>query len=94
MYQTNFFGWYRHTEQLSKSSRIFEENIYTLMELMKLGWSDIMCMPYPAFIHALKWKTELEKERRKKMDERLDQMKSKKSNKHIDVIKSLRKQKR
>ena len=46
-----------------------DENIRTLMELMKLDYLSIMVMPYQFFEETIKWKISLEEERRKKMEE-------------------------
>lgn len=47
------------------------ENIRSLMELMHVPWSDIMEMNYTFFIDTLKWKIELEKEKKKQINEEL-----------------------
>jgi len=36
---------------------------------MKVGYTDIMSMAYPTLVHALEWKSELENEKKKKMEE-------------------------
>lgn len=41
------------------------------MELMNVPWSDIMEMSYEFFMDTLKWKIELEKEKKKQIDEEL-----------------------
>ena len=40
-----------------------------MMELMTQQWDNIMLMPYQFFIDTLKWKIDLEDEKRKKMEE-------------------------
>jgi len=40
-----------------------------MMELMKQDYTDIMIMPYKFFIDTIKWKFDLEEEKRKKMEE-------------------------
>jgi len=39
------------------------------MELMKESWSSIMMMPYKFFLDTLKWKIDLEDEKRKRLEE-------------------------
>lgn len=39
------------------------------MELRGVSWSEVMIMPYHFFIGDLKWKVDLEEEKRKKMEE-------------------------
>ena len=46
---------------------------------MHLGYNDVMMMPYPTLVHVLNWKSDLEKEKKKKMDE--STRRSKKSSK-------------
>jgi hypothetical protein len=55
-----------HSDAAKKS---LDENVRTLMELMKLDYLSIMFMPYSFFIGTIKWKIDLEDERRKKMEE-------------------------
>lgn len=46
------------------------------MELMKQEWTTIMLMPYQYFLETLKWKVDLEEEKRKKMEEKTKTRKS------------------
>jgi hypothetical protein len=39
------------------------------MELMGVGYNDILIMPYSTLISALKWKVEIENEKKKKIEE-------------------------
>jgi hypothetical protein len=57
-------------KEIEKFKKSTDENVRTLMELMKLPWIDIMLMPYQFFIDTLKWKIDLEDEKRKKLEER------------------------
>jgi len=52
-----------------------EENINSFMELMHSSWCDVMNMPYDSFISSLKWKAQLEEEKRKKFDEKRGKVK-------------------
>jgi len=70
-YQVNFFEW-SHSSNQEESERFqknLEENIRSMMELMKQDYTDIMIMPYKFFIDTIKWKFDLEEEKRKKMEE-------------------------
>ena len=40
-----------------------------MMEMMKQDYLSILCMPYLFFLDTLKWKIDLEEDKRKKMDE-------------------------
>jgi len=46
-----------------------DENIRAMMEMMKQQYLDVLSMPYDFFIKTLKWKADLEEERRKKIEE-------------------------
>jgi len=63
------------------------------MEMVKnLGYSDILSMPYSTFMNLLKWKSELEKDRQKEMNERVQNMKNTRNRKQgSDKIKIKRK---
>ena len=39
------------------------------MELMKESWASIMAMPYKFFLDTLKWKIDLEEEKRKQIED-------------------------
>ena len=63
--------------------------------MMGQSWIDIMVMPYSSFQRLLSWKGELEEEKRKKMEEKISQLKSKqKTNSPADIIKQVRKKHR
>lgn len=66
-----FFEWLCNPklEDIERSKRNLEENIFTLMELMGVGYNDILIMPYSTLISALKWKVEIENEKKKKIEE-------------------------
>lgn len=64
------------------------------MELMKQAWENIMVMPYPTFISLLKWKSDLEDDRQKRLKEKIENIKNKqKRNKNTNPKKVLYKKK-
>ena len=52
------------------------------MEMMHQSYSDIMVMPYPLFIDMLKWKSNLEKEKKKMIDEKNSKIETMQRRKH------------
>jgi len=68
-YLPNFFEWLLSSDHIEHAKKSIDENIRTLMEMMKIDYLSIMFMPYTFFIETIKWKVDLEEERRKKMEE-------------------------
>lgn len=54
-----------------------DANIHTYMELRGSSWAEIAMMPYSFFVEDLKWKSELEEEKRKKIKDMRDSSASK-----------------
>ena len=52
------------------------ENIFSLMELMKVPYHDIIFMPVKRFYDLIKWKADLEEERQKIMKEQESKFRS------------------
>ena len=44
-----------------------DANVHNYMELRGSSWAEVMVMPYNFFIEDLKWKSELEEEKRRKI---------------------------
>ena len=65
----SFFGWLSEASSIDKFKRSFDENVRSMMELMNQQFPSIMEMPYKFFIDTIKWKVDLEEEKRKKMEE-------------------------
>ncbi len=49
--------------------RNFDEEVFSMMEVMNHSWSEIMIMPYYDMVEILKKKNEIEQEKLKKMKE-------------------------
>jgi hypothetical protein len=62
-----FFGWCTHHDEIFVYKKNLAENIFSLMELMKQQYHDIIFMPVKRFYDLIKWKTNLEEERAKIM---------------------------
>jgi len=56
-------------KDIDNFKNVLYENVRSLMELMKESWSSIMMMPYKFFLDTLKWKIDLEDEKRKRLEE-------------------------
>lgn len=67
---SSFFEWWQDPESITKFRETMDENIRSLMELMHQDWGTIMFMPYRFFVDTLKWKIELEEEKRNKLTEK------------------------
>lgn len=47
------------------------QNIYTCMEMSKQSYPDVIIMPVQRFYDYLKWKADLEEERKKMLEEQI-----------------------
>lgn len=83
---TNFFEWYQHWDKVVKSKNRLEEDIFFVMELMHQQYLDIMSMPYPVFLNLLKWKDDIEKEKKKMLEERNSEISTKQKTKQRNDI--------
>jgi len=72
----NFFDWFNRTKEIENSRQNLEENIYSVIEIFHVGYNDVLGMPYNSFLGILKWKSDLEEERKKKMEEKINENKS------------------
>jgi len=72
----NFFDWFNRTKEIENSRQNLEENIYSVIEIFHVGYNDVLDMPYTSFLGILKWKSDLEEERKKKMEEKINENKS------------------
>lgn len=64
-----FFEWSTLHNEIDKYRKNLAENIFSLMELMKVPYHDIIFMPVKRFYDLIKWKSDLEDERQKLMKE-------------------------
>jgi hypothetical protein len=61
--------------------------MYALCEYLHISVKDILEIPYSLFSDHIVWKTKLEEEKKKKMDDHIREMKSKVNNKKSKVRK-------
>ena len=55
---------------IAKYRKVLDENVFSCMEMAKQSWPDTMEMPVKKLTDYLKWKSDLEEERRKLMEEK------------------------
>ncbi len=58
-------------EHRNSFKKNFDEEIFSMMEIMRQGWFDIMHMPYSDMLDILKRKSEIEEDKLKKIKERM-----------------------
>jgi len=68
IYFKTFFVWCTRFSEISSYRDDLEKNIFSSIEMGKMEYMSIMTMPVKRFLNYLKWKTELE-ENKKKMYE-------------------------
>ena len=69
-----FFEWYTvHEDKIDDYRKSLELNIFSAIEMLKLQYDTVMHMPVKRFYNMLKWKSELEEERSKLMQEKAQQ---------------------
>ena len=66
-----FFEWYTHPDKVSQFRKAITEEIFSCIELNKIGYFDVIVMPVKRLRDLLKWKIDLESEREKLMKEKL-----------------------
>lgn len=72
---SSFFAWLQHPNEIDKYQKNIDENVRSLMEMMNVAWDTIMYMPYKFFMDTLKWKVDLEEEKKKRMEEKAGKIK-------------------
>lgn len=71
-----FFEWSTRPNEITTYRKYLSENIFSLMELMKLQYHDVIFMPVKKFLDLIKWKNDLEQEKQKLMKEHESKIKS------------------
>ena len=69
IYSKTFFVWCTDYDSITEYTKTMNENIFACMELMKQPYMDIMHMPIGRFQQLLKWKSKLEEEKEKQMQD-------------------------
>lgn len=58
------------TEEAEKFQKEHDNNVRALIELTNENWFSVQFMPYYYFVETIKWKVDLEEQRKKLIDER------------------------
>jgi hypothetical protein len=66
-----FFVWCTRYDNISEFKKNLQENIFACKELTGEGYIDIMSLPVERFYGLIKWKTDLEKDKQKMMNEKI-----------------------
>jgi hypothetical protein len=66
-----FFAWCTQYEKIDEFKKGFQENIFACKELANETYQSILMMPVERFYSLIKWKTDLEKDKQKMMDEKI-----------------------
>lgn len=70
MLQT-FFGWCTRSDVVNQFRDTLESNIYACMEMSGQSYPDTVDMPTNRFQNYLRWKTKLEDDKKKALDEEI-----------------------
>jgi len=69
---TTFFAWYTHPnsyEKISEYKDDLQKTIFACIELSKQQYDVIMNMPVKRFYDLMKWKSDLEDEKKRQINE-------------------------
>ena len=66
-----FFAWCTQYDKVSQYKKNLQENIFACKELTGEGYLDIMHIPVDRFYAMIKWKTDLEKDKQKMMNDKI-----------------------
>lgn len=66
-----FFVWCTQSDSINKYRVTLDKNIYSCMEMSKQSYQEVMAMPVKKFYDYLKWKSDLEEEKRKMIQEEI-----------------------
>lgn len=72
---TAFFVWYSEHDQIAEYRKTLANNIYACMEMSGMSYSEVAAMPVKKLFDYLKWKSDLEEEKRKLMKEEVKKLK-------------------
>ena len=65
----NFFAWYIQGNSVDEYKAMLNDSIFAAIEMLHLGYFDIMYMPVKRFNDLLKWKADIEDQKMKMMEE-------------------------
>lgn len=64
----SFLEWYTRLDDVMKYKSTLQQNIFLCMDMMNVGYLDVMSMPVKRFYDMIKWKIEIEEEKLKQME--------------------------
>ena len=70
---TTFFAWYTHPDSYAKIGEYkddLQKTVFACIELTKQQYNVIMDMPVKRFYDLMKWKSDLEDEKKRQVDEK------------------------
>ena len=65
----HFFVYCTAYDQITEYRKNLDQNVYSCMEMSKQSYHEVMFMPIKKFYDYLKWKSDLEEEKQKLMEE-------------------------
>jgi len=65
----NFFAWYTQDNIIDEYKSMLNDSIFAAIEMLHLGYIDIMLMPIKRFNDLLKWKADIEDQKMKMIEE-------------------------
>ena len=64
----SFFAWYTRSDNRDHYIKNLQQNIFLCIDMMNMGYLDVMYMPVKRFYDMIKWKIEIEEEKIKQME--------------------------
>ena len=64
-----FFAHYTQSSEIDSYRESVTENVFACMELSKQSYQNVMLMPVKKLFDYLKWKTKLEEDKQKRIEE-------------------------
>lgn len=69
IWSPSFFAWSTQHNSIDEYKQILNDSIFACMEMLHQGYIDIMYMPVKRFNDVLKWKSDLEDQKMKMIEE-------------------------
>lgn len=66
---TIFFQWFTQTDNITTYKNNLIQNIFSCIEMLSMDYFSVMNMPIKRFYDLLKWKSDLEEERQKQLEQ-------------------------
>jgi len=66
----SFFAWYTQHNLIDEYKKTLNDSIFACIEMLHQGYLDVMIMPVKKFYDLLKWKSDIEDQRMKMIEDR------------------------